>query len=485
VVRLINNKLLLNFSAFLLLTFAAQVANAGGCFSTTKDGSNLANTCVRWDQNKDVVWNFDAGPVKGPAAEEGGGGVGSGGSSGCQLTKQLNVSNAEGVAMVERAFKRWMDVPGSKLNIVKGTALNNGADVDFTNIENFWSGGFVFPAPADSNVSAEGCYDNDANTACLNPIIFDHSGLITQAIQGQCAHCSILGFAGILPKVADDAPQNTILDKNLASSQAVVSGACLEPRVIDPVCGDCCPQGITVDNVEGTMTHELGHFLGLDHTLINKAQYLDCSDDSGCDAATKELIPTMIGFFVPGMDFNTLTEDDKRTFAGIYPAANLASTTCSVSGIARRNDGDSTLNKGTGAAQRGLEVVARLVGDDKRVAVGTVSGAYAKRVTQGVAGASGTDGKNILNCAEASSDNCAHYEIFGLEPGNYYLAVQDFQDQNGDGSSLGFVLEPLTPPLSDNAILDNPVDPTQSNSKTNQFTCVAGVPVTNFTAEAN
>jgi hypothetical protein len=452
--------ILFSISCLFLLNSSAQ---AGGCFYTTKDGSTLAATCVKWEQTRDVVWNYDAGPLKGPP-EEGTGGGGGGGGSGCQLGKALDISNAEAVAMIERSFKRWTDVARSQLNVVKGTTLLNGEDVNFSNIENVWAGKFKWPTPVQAQVDAAGCYDDDAATPCLNPIIFDHSGLITQAIQGECTHCSILGFAAILPQTADDAPQETILSPVLRSSQAVVSGACLEPRVIDPVCGDCCPTDITPDNVEGTMTHELGHYLGLDHTLVNKDAFVDCSDDTGCSDALLEQIPTMIGFFVPKMNFNTLHEDDKKTFASMYPDATLATTTCSVTGISRRSDNTTP--------QRCLEVVARQIGNDRNIAVATISGSYVKRFTQGVGGAGGTDGKNEANCDD-TADNCARYEIHGLEPGNYMITVQDFTDPT-DNSNLGFVLEPCTPPLASASILDNPIDSTQPFTNGQTFVCTAG-----------
>lgn len=466
--RSFNRYLKLSIVSLAGVLLAQGQAWAGGCFSTTKDGSSLAATCVKWDQTKDVVWNYDAGPLKGPPEEDVDRG-GSGGSSGCQLAKNLDVSNAEGVAMVERAFKRWTDVPGSKLNVVKGSPLLNGDDVNFSNVENVWSGGFVWPVPAESNVDASGCYDDNPSTACLNPIIFDHSGLITDAIQGECAHCSILGFAAILPQVADDSPQDTILSPVLRSSQAVVSGACLEPRVIDPVCQDCCPKGITVDNVEGTMTHELGHYLGLDHTLINKQAFVDCMSDTGCGASLLEQIPTMIGFFVPKMDFNTLHQDDKAMFAAMYPDP-AAGPTCVLTGIGKRSSGEPL---------RGLEVVVRKISDPQNYAVGVISGAYAKRDTQGVAGASGVNGKNDENCAEADPAQCAKYEIRGLEANqNYMVTVQDFTDPT-DNSNLGFVLEPLTPPLALAGVGDNPIDPTIANTSSQLFTCPpAGGPFT-------
>src|SRR6185295_3172515 len=139
--------------------------------------------------------------------------------------------------------------------------------------------------------------------------------------------------------------------------------------VVDPVCGDCCPKGITIDNIEGTMTHELGHYLGLDHTMVNKDIYLDCNDDTGCSPDLLEKIPTMIGFFVPNMDFKTLHQDDISTFTTLYP--KVGNGTCAITGIAAQSGG---------TPQRGVEVVARNEAMDKQVyAVATIAGAFNKR----------------------------------------------------------------------------------------------------------
>jgi hypothetical protein len=448
------------------LLFAAYEAQAGGCFSTTPSGD-----CVKWDQGDPVVWRPETGPLKGPPSEDGGGG---GGGGGCNLVPEaqaIDVSNTQAVEIIQRSFDRWENVPLSQLDIQQGPPLNDGGDVNFTNLENFWIGSFI--TGETSTVDASGCYDTDPATECLNPVIFDHSGLVTQAIQGQCSYCFILGFAAILPETDDDSPQFTITNSTLRSSQAVVSGACLEPEVNDPFCpSNCCPTGIDLDVVEGTMTHEIGHFLGLDHTLTNKQEYLDCTDDDGCSAQALEDIPTMIGLFVEGADLKSLHQDDISTFAKIYPdtqagANNFSDNTCSISGYV-------VTGIGTEDSGRCLEVVARRQGDTRSIAVAVPAGEFAPRVTQGVQNTSGTAGKNFDNCV-GNASTCGAFVIDGLPAGTYTVDVQALSDPPQTPFNQ-WAQEPCIPPRAGASILDNP-DATGVGPNDNLFgpiNCTAG-----------
>ncbi|HEX5035216.1 MAG TPA: hypothetical protein VFW62_12115, partial [bacterium] len=320
-----------------------------------------------------------------------------------------------------------------------------GVDVNFDNVENYWIGSF-FGGTQGSNVSADGCYDSDPNTECLNSVIFDSTSVpqrsITDAIQGACARFSILAFAAILPQTANDA-QGTITNASLRSSQMVISGACVQPVMApDPTCdfgdtadneGACPAGGISLEELQGTVTHEVGHYLGLDHTLTNKRNYIACQTGNGeCDL---ENIPTMIGLFTPGANLGTLHYDDQTTFARYYPGGG---STCTIKG--------NVTHTTSGFGGRCLEVVARL-NNSESTAASFVAGAEVARVTQGIPGASGTSGKNQSNCT-AGGDACGAYEIRGLQPGSYNLGVQNFSD-SGAGSGLpSFILEPCTPALT-------------------------------------
>ncbi|MFO1463560.1 MAG: hypothetical protein U1F66_07255, partial [bacterium] len=313
----------------------------------------------------------------------------------------------------------------------------------------FWVGSF-FDNTVASEASAAGCYDSDPNTKCNNSIIFDSSNVpersVVDAIQGRCARFSVLAFAAIVPQ--QDAAGN-ITSPILKSAQMVVSGACVPPVIApDPTCATdgnprwnetACPTGgITLEELQGTVTHEVGHFLGLDHTLTNKQNYIDCK--TGAAGCVPENIPTMIGFFIPGANLNTLHYDDKVTFSRYYPSAGMAAATCTIKGAALSSVGSGS------TSGRCLEVVAKK-NNDPAFAASFIAGSE-------VARANNNGQQN--NCTAGSAAACGAYEIRGLEPGNYTLSVQNFND-NGKGSALnGFILEPCHPAFDSTAFGDNP-----------------------------
>ena len=158
----------------------------------------------------------------------------------------------------------------------------------------------------------------------------------------------------------------------------------------------------------------------------------------------------MIGFFVPGANLSTLHYDDKVTFAKYYPASTMDVSggkvipgTCTIKGKVTQSNGTTPL--------RCEEVVARL-NNDPSTAASFISGSEVRRFTQGVPGLSGTSGKTQSNCNPDTGQTCGDYEIRGLTPGTYHLGTHDFK---GGGNLAGFVLEPCTPALADDAQLDN------------------------------
>lgn len=465
------NKIFQGFIVFTGLSLAASAAQAGGAFSTTPGGEP-----VLWQGP--VIWRAESGPIKGNTAADGGDTGGGGGGGGCALTKNIEVNNTDAVQIVRDAFAAWDNVPNASIDIQEGPSL--GVDVNFDNIENFWVGSF-FGGSTPSNVTAAGCYDADPNTECLNSVIFDSSNVpersIVDAIQGQCARFSILAFAAILPQQNNDA-QGTITSPILKSSQMVISGACLQPVIApDPNCdnpgtsdneGACPAGGITLDELKGTVVHEVGHYLGLDHTAGDADDYINCQTGGACDL---ERIPTMIGLFVPGANLNTLTYEDQVTFSRYYPGPTF-SNTCEIKGSAFNNSGSDDA--------RCMNVVAVKEGEPSKVAT-FIAGSEAKRRTQGIPGAEGINGKNQSNC-DGTLAQCGAYSIRGLEPGNYTMFLQNFSD-NGKGSGLSsFVLEPCTPPLTAANFGDTKG---VAGLQVTGVTCTAGVPKTQDLNSAN
>jgi len=442
------------------------LAMAGGAFSTTKAGQQ-----VLW--SGPATYRIETGALKGANTGGGGGGGGGGSSGGCLMTKALDISNADGAQIVRDAFNTWKGVPNSSIDIQEGPSL--GVDVNFDNLENFWVGSFFPDLPpaqqVQSTVTAAGCYDSDPNTPCLNSVIFDNDPVpdrsVTDAIQGRCARFNILAFAAILPQQNND---GSIANAALKSAQLVVSAACVDPvDAADPSCvgnpsgfdSQCPPGGISLTELKGTVTHEVGHFLGMDHTLINKQNYIDC--ETGKPTCNLENVPTMTGLFVPGADLTTLHYDDMVTFAKHYPAAGTTTQsptdgfgvianvpiipgTCTIAGRAFRSDKTTQ--------QRCLEVVAKL-NNDPATSAGMISGAEVGRNSVLTSLSSGADANGANgDCSDAA--NCSNFVIPGLNPGTYTLAVHNFND-NGAGSGLDqFNIEPCHPALSGGGgILDN------------------------------
>ncbi len=446
-------------SLLFLMSFPLPLL-AGGAFSTTPDGIP-----VLWDTT--ITWRAEEGPLK----IDQGGGDGGGDSGGCQLTKAISINNAQAVQMVDNAFRVWQAVPNSNIQVQQGPSL--GVEVDFFNLEDFFVGSF-FGGSIPSNATSEGCYGL-SNAECNNGVFFDSSVdpqlSEVDAVLGECMRFNVLAFASILPLVANDSPQFTIQEPGLRSAQMMISGTCVDPvNPPDANCPSACPQGgVTLEQLQGTITHEVGHFIGLDHTLVNPDLFEKCLDGS-INAAEAEQIPTMIGLFCPAANLNTPARDDQAAAGTFYPAANFANLTCSISGI-------TTLANGT--PQRCLEVVARELGNDKGNAVATISGAFAERFTQGVNGLSGTSGKNIVNCTESAAQ-CAAYEIHGLTPGTYKMTVHDFSLTNGTGD-FDFILEPCTPDFASDSVgaagIDDPDNPT--------IVCTPGGNNQNVTVRAN
>jgi hypothetical protein len=83
----------------------------------------------------------------------------------------------------------------------------------------------------------------------------------------------------------------------------------------------------TAQDLQNTLTHEFGHFIGLDHTCTLSVARAGQTDDKGLPVPTcsraSELVreTTMFAAVIPGdMDRRTLAPDDQRGACTVYPA---------------------------------------------------------------------------------------------------------------------------------------------------------------------
>ncbi len=130
-----------------------------------------------------------------------------------------------------------------------------------------------------------------------------------------------------------------------------------------------------VVDLQGVLTHEIGHLLGLDHSALEGAS---------------SVRPTMYPFFFGGE--RSLEPDDEAGVSALYPSF-AALSTGTIAGQVTHRDGQGAF---------GVHVVAYKAGTGEFV-VGALSGGAGEQM------GSGGDGR---------------YEISGLPPGDYQVAIE-------------------------------------------------------------
>ncbi len=347
--------------AFLLTGFTAATVLAGNALDT-----NINGNPVVWKQGT-ITYNPMAAGLK-----PGGG-----------------FDQATTLQIIDESFQAWEDIEGISLNIVGGDTLP--ANV-LDSQENFTE---VF------ETELANCYPEvfgPANGPCRNPIFISEDGQLFDNLFGQCARFNILGVAG--PQLpADDPEENTRTE--VKRGWAAVNGACISPEESVDGCNSC-PFTAQESNIRATMMHELGHFLGVHHAMVNPEEFVAGINDP--DSFTEDKIthfPEMFPTSLPnGLDPAGLHKDDHEIFKALYGVDN--NDTCTVTGKVYASDGSTEL--------RGAEVRATNVtpGQEFIDAVAFVSGTNAPRLD-----------RYALNQGNCTQD-CGSYELRGLTPGETY-----------------------------------------------------------------
>ncbi|MDA0772626.1 MAG: hypothetical protein O3C63_06750, partial [Cyanobacteria bacterium] len=231
-----------------------------------------------------------------------------------------------------------------------------------------------------------------SNPLGFSPIVFDDDGEITDALFGNGAKSSVLGFAGA---TFFNTSGESIT--GIRESQAVFNGF-----LFSGAGGGGSLASILVE-FKTTILHEFGHMFGLDHAQGGNLE--DFNDGTG----DQEDIPVMFPFAA-----NPLVElqhDDIASVRAVYPVGNEASSFGTITGTLVKN----------GTKVRGANVVAFLTDDSNP----------RKRAVSGPSDVNGAgDGAFLLP---------------NLIPGTYVVKAEPIDSEFTGGSSLG-----LYDPISSN-----------------------------------
>lgn len=312
-------------------------------------------------------------------------------------------SNSQMIDKLEEALEYWTTISGIDLtiNIETGTIDEDVNDGNYTD--------YYVGYDADGILYVDGLQDN------INPVIFDDDGSITDAINGSGSRFGVLGFAG--PDGYEDSSLVTIVD-----GQAFFNCRCLAGSPS----GDCPPAGnpvvFTEDDLTFTMTHEIGHMLGVDHSQINQAVIpLTASRQFNCDldvAGDCLGVSLMFPVSVDAGDQLPPIRDDEVAMLTLYGRGGLEDNFVTVTG---------SLIDADGLPLRCADVQAET--DDPTDAIAVVSGIFAENVD--------LDGDAQTDANGECLENCGDFILRGLDPDkNYTITVRPLDPAWTGGSGI-------------------------------------------------
>lgn len=256
----------------------------------------------------------------------------------------------EAQTLIEQAYALWDAVATSSISFIAGEPLP--VDVDGNNYLDYM----------------------DGRATGFNPIIFDDDGGVTEAVFGQNAKNDILGFASIT-----QSNETTIL-----SSQVIFNGAYL------------IAHNISAPAYRATILHELGHWIGLDHSQL--LRHIANDGVSSNDVWTPIMFPTTTD---DETQRTSLTDDDRLAISNLYPSEGFHESTGSIRGFIQQYTEEKP----------GLNVIARRVGHVTDQIYSTVSGAF-----------------DTLG---------GSFEFNGLPPGDYQVYIEPIDSLYRGSSSVG------------------------------------------------
>ena len=223
-----------------------------------------------------------------------------------------SLSNSSANQLVAQMFQQWA-VPTAALSFQRVGPISGVADGDVSTL-----------GELDSVMQS-------CDAGSQSPIIYDGDGSLLKEATGDD---SVLGFAG---------PCDLSSTGKIASAFAVLAN----------------PSNLTANLLQAEVLHELGHFLGLDHTDVRQPFA------GGTTAADANALPTMYWELI-NENQNTLSVDDVAWISRLYPSPAYSATYGTITGQVFFSDGKTPVQD--------VLVIARSVSDPHITTVASISG---------------------------------------------------------------------------------------------------------------
>lgn len=319
----------------------------------------------------------------------------------------ITVDNVAGLARVQNMFATWQNVPTTAIKYQYAGSINAVGS---------FAGGDV------ANVADFNAVYGDCKAGNQNPVIFDADGSIMRDLG---LPPDIIGFAATCK-----------LD---AATGHIVSGFALLNGEFQDGVNQATNYELSSAQFDEAITHELGHFSGLDHSQVN-VSVLDGLPPCSIDKLAGLPLMFPLAFCQARVDAGLpmLSPDDMAWISKLYPNSSYATTYGTISGIVYFSDGKSQA--------QGVNVIARRVDDPNttaneslRVAVSVVSGyLFTGNPGQSVTG-DNTDGDQD---GSRNPQLVGYFEI-PVPAGTYTVEIESIRSSFTSGSRVG----PLDPPI--------------------------------------
>lgn len=300
------------------------------------------------------------------------------------------LSQQQAADLVEAMMGVWENEGGGTFHFANKGSV--GADVTTANMKDY-----VDTSICDDTISPK----IPSMVQGQSPIIFDTDGAMIDALSGPGSSRKIVG------KAAFRCFKGTVTNpKGVTQAFLIMNGRFFD-GLPDPV-------DLPINVYTGVILHELGHYLGLHHSMVNEEIYAGVLNGAQ-PAEDSKYIPVMYPLILPNSVASTvLKPDDVAILRELYPVPGEA--LAKISGTIFSSDSEPVAS---------ANVVARRTDDPLCQAVSAVSGRECTPML------SANNEPSVLSETCGNLLLAGSYVVRGLTPGKYTVEVSEIVDQGG------------------------------------------------------